>query len=169
MTIIVLAKKICLDLIFSCRSNSNSLRIDPRSAGISPWRPNRNVPHIYLISGVSWFKRPIQGNSHRKNKYGNMSLLQSSNSKAHFGCVSMMARFTFVISLLSLLSSSIYPANAQSVSTNATQWPLHDDGLNKVVQWDHYSFKVNGERLFLFGGEVCFPSWVTIWEDIWHE
>lgn len=34
-----------------------------------------------------------------------------------------------------------------------SQWPLHDDGLNKVVQWDHYSFQLNGERIFLFSGE----------------
>ncbi|PVH69260.1 glycoside hydrolase family 35 protein [Cadophora sp. DSE1049] len=37
---------------------------------------------------------------------------------------------------------------------NADQWPIHDNGLNKVVQWDHYSVIVNGERLFIWSGEL---------------
>lgn len=52
-----------------------------------------------------------------------------------------------------------------------TEWPLHDNGLTDIVQWlgyrrltlnylsnarfrDHYSYQVNGERLFVFSGEV---------------
>lgn len=58
--------------------------------------------------------------------------------------------------------------------SSAQKWPLHDNGLNQVVEWydpqeprfcgylslglqddrDHYSVKVNGERLFLWSGEV---------------
>ncbi|KAL6711312.1 hypothetical protein ACN47E_005843 [Coniothyrium glycines] len=56
---------------------------------------------------------------------------------------------------------------AQNVST-PSQWPLHDNGLNNVVQWDHYSFKVNGKRLFVFSGEIHY--WripvPEVWEDL---
>lgn len=34
------------------------------------------------------------------------------------------------------------------------QWPLHDNGKNDVVQWDHYSFSINGQRLFVWSGEM---------------
>lgn len=48
------------------------------------------------------------------------------------------------------------------------QYPLHDNGLNKVVQWDHYSFKVNDQRLFVFSGELHY--WripvPEVWEDL---
>jgi hypothetical protein len=37
--------------------------------------------------------------------------------------------------------SSIPGIDAQNNTPSA--WPLHDNGLNDVVQWDHYSFKVN--------------------------
>ncbi|CAG8012867.1 unnamed protein product [Penicillium nalgiovense] len=49
-----------------------------------------------------------------------------------------------------------------------TQWPLQDNGLNTVVQWDHYSFQVNGQRIFIFSGE--FHYWripvPALWRDI---
>ena len=49
-----------------------------------------------------------------------------------------------------------------------TQWPLHDDALNTVVQWDHYSFELHGQRIFLFAGE--FHYWRLpvpgLWLDI---
>ena len=58
---------------------------------------------------------------------------------------------------LSLLASFIsFPtvlAEKASNDSGPSQWPLHDNGLNDVVQWDHYSFKVNGKRLFVFSGE----------------
>jgi hypothetical protein len=69
-----------------------------------------------------------------------------------------------LIALTSLLSSSsrVHAQNAPS------HWPLHDNGLNDVVQWDHYSFKVNGKRLFIFSGELHY--WripvPEVWEDI---
>lgn len=51
---------------------------------------------------------------------------------------------------------------------NVTEWPIHDNGFNKVVQWDHYSFIVNGKRLFVFSGELHY--WripvPELWEDI---
>lgn len=73
-----------------------------------------------------------------------------------------------------------------SIAQDVGEYPLHDNGLNKVrlsdaghvsfflltpsqvVQWDHYSFKVNGERLFVFSGE--FHYWripvPEVWEDL---
>jgi hypothetical protein len=38
------------------------------------------------------------------------------------------------------------------------QWPLRSNGLTDLVEWDHYSFKVNGERLFIWSGEVSLDS-----------
>lgn len=64
---------------------------------------------------------------------------------------------------------------------NSTDWPLHDDGLTDLVEWqvcphprqiihllirhfnrDHYSFHVNGQRLFVFSGEVINSLHVSI-------
>ncbi|KAK0629349.1 beta-galactosidase [Bombardia bombarda] len=39
-----------------------------------------------------------------------------------------------------------------------SSWPLHNNGLNKVIEWDHYSFLVNGQRMFLFSGEQSFNT-----------
>ena len=72
----------------------------------------------------------------------------------------------FELALGAVCSLSLFtsPASAQ----NATQWPLHSNGLNDVVQWDHYSLKVNGRRLFVFSGELHY--WRVpvpeLWEDI---
>ncbi|RMZ71015.1 glycoside hydrolase family 35 [Pyrenophora seminiperda CCB06] len=55
------------------------------------------------------------------------------------------------------------------ISNNTpSAWPLHDNGLSDVVQWDHYSFKVNGKRLFVFSGEIHYwriPVY-EVWEDL---
>ncbi|CAN9151065.1 unnamed protein product [Alternaria alternata] len=71
------------------------------------------------------------------------------------------------LSWLSALSSlATSGVNAQNNTPSA--WPLHDNGLNKVVQWDHYSFKVNGKRLFVFSGEIHYwriPVY-EVWEDL---
>jgi beta-galactosidase GanA len=48
-----------------------------------------------------------------------------------------------------------------------TKWPLHDNGLNKVVQWDHYSFMVNGQRLFVWSGE--FHYWRIPVPELWRD
>lgn len=72
--------------------------------------------------------------------------------------------------LSAIISTGIVSSNggAHAQSTSPSQWPLHDDGLNDVVQWDHYSFKVNGKRLFVFSGELHY--WripvPEVWEDI---
>ncbi|KAH6699212.1 beta-galactosidase [Verticillium dahliae] len=50
---------------------------------------------------------------------------------------------------------------------NVTEWPLHDNGLNKVVQWDHYSYMINGERLFIFSGE--FHYWRLPVPELWRD
>ncbi|KAL4977037.1 glycoside hydrolase superfamily [Aspergillus desertorum] len=53
-------------------------------------------------------------------------------------------------------------------NNSQSEWPIHDNGLSKVVQWDHYSFYVNGQRIFLFSGE--FHYWripvPALWRDI---
>lgn len=68
--------------------------------------------------------------------------------------------------LLCLLGSLQVLAAAQNSSQS--EWPLHDNGLNKVVQWDHYSFYVNGQRIFIFSGE--FHYWripvPALWRDV---
>ncbi|KAH8708643.1 glycoside hydrolase superfamily [Phaeosphaeriaceae sp. PMI808] len=75
------------------------------------------------------------------------------------------------ISWLSALSFMVsFPSSINVNAQNSTlqQWPLHDNGLNKVVQWDHYSFKVGGKRLFVFSGEIHY--WripvPEVWEDL---
>ena len=50
---------------------------------------------------------------------------------------------------------------------DSTQWPLKDDGLNEVVQWDHYSFQVHGQRIFVFSGE--FHYWRIPVPDLWRD
>ncbi|PLB49336.1 putative beta-galactosidase [Aspergillus steynii IBT 23096] len=51
--------------------------------------------------------------------------------------------------------------------STAQDWPLHDNGLNKVVQWDHYSIQVNGERLFLWSGEL--HLWRIPVPELWRD
>ncbi|KAJ5648869.1 uncharacterized protein N7484_002592 [Penicillium longicatenatum] len=52
--------------------------------------------------------------------------------------------------------------------SEVTQWPLHNDGYNKAVEWDHYSFQVENQRIFIFSGE--FHYWRIpvpgLWRDI---
>ena len=68
-----------------------------------------------------------------------------------------------VLVLTSLFNS--VPAVAQD--TSVTQWPLHDDGLNKVVQWDHFSYEINGKRAFIFAGEMHY--WRVPVPELWEE
>ncbi|KAJ5551881.1 hypothetical protein N7461_006579 [Penicillium sp. DV-2018c] len=68
--------------------------------------------------------------------------------------------------LLVLLASLGAVIKADTQTT--TQWPLQDNGLNTVVQWDHYSFQINNQRIFIFSGE--FHYWRIpvpgLWRDI---
>ncbi|KAE8351357.1 putative beta-galactosidase B [Aspergillus coremiiformis] len=50
---------------------------------------------------------------------------------------------------------------------NPTQWPLHDNGLTDLVEWDHYSFLINGQRHFVFSGE--FHYWRYPVPDLWRD
>lgn len=47
----------------------------------------------------------------------------------------------------------------------AQQWPLHDNGLNEVVQWDHYSLIIDGQRLFMWSGEIHY--WRVPVPELW--
>lgn len=56
-------------------------------------------------------------------------------------------------------------------ATDTSPWPVHNNGLQELIQWDHYSLLINGERLFLFGGEMH-PFRLPVpelWEDILHK
>jgi hypothetical protein len=55
----------------------------------------------------------------------------------------------------------------QLITIAAQQWPLHSDGLNDVVQWDHYSLIVNDERLFFWSGE--FHYWRIPVPELWRD
>lgn len=72
-----------------------------------------------------------------------------------------MTRFISWLLLLHLLGLS---AIAQTNLTAST-WPIQNDGLTDVVQWDHYSFELYGERIFLFGGE--FHYWRLPVPELW--
>ncbi|OBT57300.1 hypothetical protein VE04_01746 [Pseudogymnoascus sp. 24MN13] len=73
--------------------------------------------------------------------------------------------------LISFLSCLLVQSLAVNV-VSGKQWPLHDDGLNKVVEWDHYSFKINGERLFIWSGEMHYwrapvpEMWIDILQKV---
>ncbi|KAI8296476.1 putative beta-galactosidase B [Colletotrichum sp. SAR 10_98] len=47
-------------------------------------------------------------------------------------------------------------------------WPIKQTPYTDAVQWDHYSFIINGQRKFLFGGEMH-PFRIPVpqlWEDV---
>lgn len=71
------------------------------------------------------------------------------------------------IAALALLDSFV-SSGVHAQANTPSQYPLHDNGLNKVVQWDHYSFKVNGQRLFVYSGELHY--WripvPEVWDDV---
>lgn len=72
------------------------------------------------------------------------------------------------LSALSSLASLPNGSGVNAQNNTPSAWPLHDNGLNDVVQWDHYSFKVNGKRLFVFSGEIHYwriPVY-EVWEDL---
>ncbi|KAJ9496379.1 hypothetical protein H2202_008042 [Exophiala xenobiotica] len=58
-------------------------------------------------------------------------------------------------------------ACAQNASTSVTQWPVHNDGLSDYVQWDHYSYIIDGQRTFLFGGEMHY--WRIPVPEMWGD
>lgn len=52
-------------------------------------------------------------------------------------------------------------------ASNITQWPVENDGVNDIVEWDHYSVYVNGKRLFLFTGEMHY--WRIPVPEMWTD
>ncbi|KAF7595028.1 hypothetical protein BBP40_007629 [Aspergillus hancockii] len=50
---------------------------------------------------------------------------------------------------------------------NSSNWPVHDNGLTDLVEWDHYSFYVHGQRLFVFSGE--FHYWRFPVPELWRD
>ncbi|RYP74313.1 hypothetical protein DL770_007623 [Monosporascus sp. CRB-9-2] len=75
-----------------------------------------------------------------------------------------MASLKKLLALLSV-TATIGSAIAQN---NSTEWPVHDNGLTDIVQWDHYSFFVNGQRLFVFSGELHYWRYPVpeLWRDL---
>ncbi|KAI3575903.1 glycoside hydrolase superfamily [Fusarium oxysporum f. sp. albedinis] len=63
--------------------------------------------------------------------------------------------------------SSLMAIAGLATHSTAQSWPLHDNGLNKVVQWDHFSVKVNGQRLFLWSGEL--HLWRILVPELWRD
>ncbi|KAG4436423.1 hypothetical protein IFR05_008097 [Cadophora sp. M221] len=53
-----------------------------------------------------------------------------------------------------------------------TQWPIHNNTLNSVVEWDHYSYIIKGQRLFIWSGEIHYwripvpELWIDILEKV---
>jgi beta-galactosidase GanA len=81
-----------------------------------------------------------------------------------------MARLTAWTRLAALLISLLWSSSTTVFAQESavTQWPLHSDGLSDVVQWDHYSFVVNGKRTFIFAGDWHYWRLPVpeLWEDI---
>ena len=69
---------------------------------------------------------------------------------------------------LLLLSQLLLPA----VTLAQDQWPLKNNGNTDLVEWDHYSMTVDGERLVVWSGEVHYwripvpELWVDILQKI---
>ncbi|KAJ5832920.1 beta-galactosidase B [Penicillium riverlandense] len=62
-----------------------------------------------------------------------------------------------------LLCCAIIAARADD-----SDWPIKSTNYTDTVQWDHYSYFINGQRAFLFGGEMH-PFRLPVpelWEDI---
>ena len=83
-----------------------------------------------------------------------------------------------LLSLLPTLSIASPNIKLQHVATQAqgltarqassgTQWPIESDGLDDIVEWDHYSIYVNGKRLFLFTGEMHY--WRIPVPEMWRD
>ncbi|KAI0861136.1 glycoside hydrolase superfamily [Xylaria cubensis] len=75
-----------------------------------------------------------------------------------------MVGFKQVLGLLGISTLGLGVA-AQNSSVD---WPIHDNGLTDLVKWDHYSFLVNGQRLFIFSGEFHYFRYPVpeLWRDL---
>ncbi|KAK4214137.1 family 35 glycosyl hydrolase [Rhypophila decipiens] len=72
-----------------------------------------------------------------------------------------------MMKILGLIPGAVAAIGVAAQGEQTSQWPLHDNGLNKVVEWDHYSYFVNGERLFVFSGE--FHYWRYPVPELWRD
>lgn len=66
-----------------------------------------------------------------------------------------------------LFDIAVTTTSAYSQANTPSRYPLHDNGINKVIQWDHYSFKINGKRLFVFSGELHY--WRIPVPEVWDD
>ncbi|KAK3941395.1 family 35 glycosyl hydrolase [Diplogelasinospora grovesii] len=66
-----------------------------------------------------------------------------------------------ICALLTYTAAAVYAQNEDP------QWPLHSNGLTTAVEWDHYSFLVNDQRLFVFSGE--FHYWRFPVPELWRD
>ncbi|KAM7208335.1 family 35 glycosyl hydrolase [Naviculisporaceae sp. PSN 640] len=69
--------------------------------------------------------------------------------------------------LLGVILPTLAAIGVVAQGGQSPQWPRHNNGLNKVVEWDHYSYFVNGERLFVFSGE--FHYWRYPVPELWRD
>ncbi|CZR58948.1 related beta-galactosidase B [Phialocephala subalpina] len=68
----------------------------------------------------------------------------------------------------SLISSLLWAGVVQA----QVQWPIHNDNLTSVVEWDHYSYIINGQRLYIWSGEMHYwrapvpEMWIDILQKV---
>ncbi|KAM5354977.1 hypothetical protein ACJ41O_001623 [Fusarium nematophilum] len=63
------------------------------------------------------------------------------------------------------LAGLIAPSSCQQ--EDYADLPIQDNGLTNLVQWDTYSYLINGERLFIFSGE--FHYWRLPVPELWRD
>ncbi|KAJ0106756.1 hypothetical protein J7T55_001280 [Diaporthe amygdali] len=76
-----------------------------------------------------------------------------------------MRRFGTAAALTWALAAAA--AGLGQAQNTTDDWPLHNDGLTTLVEWDHYSFHVDGQRLFVFSGE--FHYWRYPVPELWRD
>lgn len=74
---------------------------------------------------------------------------------------------TWALFTTTVLSQAQDTDTDTTTTATTTQWPLHNNSLTTLVEWDHYSFKVNGQRLFVFSGE--FHYWRFPVPELWRD
>jgi len=72
-----------------------------------------------------------------------------------------------LLALLVLTLSWPSARSALAQNSSSASWPLQSNGLTNVVQWDHYSFEVDGKRLFIFAGEMHY--WRIPVPELWKD
>lgn len=78
-----------------------------------------------------------------------------------------MVQFGYVLYGL-WASGALVTRSLVAAQAGDTEWPVSSTGLTDSVEWDHYSYIINGERIFMFGGEMH-PFRIPVpelWEDI---